>query len=90
MTLSNCLMSSIYYVLCVCIAMCFVRPNDRHRCYALRKANSRRRLLLRSQKADVSSLSISLASSSILKEGDEKTWELSRKQEEIVSFILCK
>ena len=53
-----------YYRSCsLCVymyAMCFIRPNDRHRCYALRKANSRRRLLLRSQKTDVSSLSISL------------------------------
>ena len=25
-----------------------------------------------------------------LQDGDDKTWELSRKQEEIVSFELCK
>ena len=49
-----------HILLYVCILYAFVRANDRHRCYALRKANSRRRLLLRSQKTDVSSLSISL------------------------------
>ena len=37
-------------------AMLYVRPSDKHRCYALRKANSRRRLLLRAQKTDVSGL----------------------------------
>lgn len=50
-----------------------VKPTDRHRCYALRKANSRKRLLLRGQKAD---------------EGDDKPWELSRKQEEIRQRLL--
>lgn len=64
-----------------------IRPSDRHRCYALRKANSRKRLLLRAHKTDVSIVNATLPNSSKLwlQEGDDKAWELSRKQEEIVS-----
>ena len=49
----------MYDILVICLSINIVtyalaRPTDRHRCYALRKANSRKRLLLRGQKADVS------------------------------------
>ena len=52
-----CSVLNVCFMLTVCCMLngncMLVRPNDRHRCYALRKANSRRRLLLRSHKTDV-------------------------------------